>query len=105
MRFTDVRTLSKGQERLRTDLRSEAWCEPGRGELPRALAPVTFFYATVFDRAEAMGLVCVGPQAPNGRQAQPWPSELPSDSCATSPDYGCKWLFLQAGLELKVLRS
>ena len=37
-------------------------------------------YATVFDRAEAMGLVCVGPQAPNGRQAQPWPSELPSDS-------------------------
>ena len=41
---------------------------------------MTFFYATVFDRAEAMGLVCVGPQAPNGRQAQPWPSELPSDS-------------------------
>jgi hypothetical protein len=34
-------------------------------------------YATVFDRAEAMGLKCVGPQAPNGRQAQPWPDELP----------------------------
>jgi exonuclease III len=37
-------------------------------------------YATVFARAEAMGLRCVGPQAPNGRQAQPWPPELPRDS-------------------------
>jgi exonuclease III len=37
-------------------------------------------YATVFDRAEAMGLRCVGPQTPNGRQAQPWPAELPRDS-------------------------
>jgi hypothetical protein len=37
-------------------------------------------YATVFDRAEAMGLRCVGPTAPNGRQAQPWPAELPHDS-------------------------
>ncbi len=37
-------------------------------------------YQTVFDRAEAMGLTMVGPQAPNGRQADPWPDELPSDS-------------------------
>jgi hypothetical protein len=37
-------------------------------------------YRSVFDRAEAMGLVFVGPQAPNGRQADPWPSELPLDS-------------------------
>jgi exonuclease III len=37
-------------------------------------------YATVFDRAEAMGLVYVGPHTPNGRQAQPWPAELPHDS-------------------------
>jgi len=37
-------------------------------------------YGTVFDRAEAMGLTCVGSQAPNGRQAQPWPAELPQDS-------------------------
>jgi exonuclease III len=37
-------------------------------------------YATVFDRAEAMGLVCIGPQTPNGRQAHPWPPELPPDS-------------------------
>jgi len=34
-------------------------------------------YATVFDRAEAMGLRFVGPQAPHGRQANPWPVELP----------------------------
>ena len=37
-------------------------------------------YATVFDRAEAMGLRFVGPQAPNGRQANLWPAELPEDS-------------------------
>src|SRR4051795_6389271 len=37
-------------------------------------------YATVFDRAEAMGMRYVGPQAPNGRQAEPWPDELPPDS-------------------------
>ena len=35
-------------------------------------------YQTVFDRAAAMGLVFVGPQAPNGRQATPWPEEAPS---------------------------
>jgi endonuclease/exonuclease/phosphatase family metal-dependent hydrolase len=43
----------------------------------------TFFrdrYRTVFDRAEALGLVLAGPQAPNGRQADPWPAELPPDS-------------------------
>lgn len=37
-------------------------------------------YQSVFDRAEAMGLVMVGPQAPHGRQASPWPQELPKDS-------------------------
>ncbi len=37
-------------------------------------------YATVFDRAEAMGLRFVGPQAPHGRQASPRPAELPEDS-------------------------
>jgi exonuclease III len=37
-------------------------------------------YGTVFDRAEAMGLRFVGPQAPNGRQANPRPAELPEDS-------------------------
>jgi exonuclease III len=37
-------------------------------------------YATVFDRAEAMGLRFVGPQAPHGRQANPWPVELPEGS-------------------------
>jgi hypothetical protein len=34
-------------------------------------------YATVFDRAEAMGLHFVGPQAPHGRRADPPAAELP----------------------------
>ncbi len=37
-------------------------------------------YQTVFDRFSAIGLRFVGPQFPNGRQAQPWPAELPQDS-------------------------
>jgi exonuclease III len=37
-------------------------------------------YATVFDRAVAMGLRFVGPQAPHGRQATPRPAELPEGS-------------------------
>lgn len=34
-------------------------------------------YQNVFDRAEAMGLQYCGPEYPNGRQADPWPAELP----------------------------
>ena len=37
-------------------------------------------YKTVFDRMAVMGLPCVGPEYPNGRQADPWPDELPRDS-------------------------
>lgn len=37
-------------------------------------------YQSVFDRAAAMGLRFVGPQAPHGRQATPWPAELPTRS-------------------------
>jgi endonuclease/exonuclease/phosphatase family metal-dependent hydrolase len=37
-------------------------------------------YDTVFDRARALGLTFAGPQHPNGRQADPWPTELPTDS-------------------------
>ena len=37
-------------------------------------------YRTVFDRMQVMGLPCVGPEYPNGRQADPWPDELPGDS-------------------------
>ena len=37
-------------------------------------------YASVFARLEALGLRFVGPQAPHGRQADPWPSELPEAS-------------------------
>jgi hypothetical protein len=38
-------------------------------------------YQTVFDRFDAMGMAFVGPQSPNGRQADPWPEELPEESC------------------------
>jgi hypothetical protein len=37
-------------------------------------------YQTVFDRMRALGLTFVGPQSPEGRQAEPWPSELPRES-------------------------
>ena len=37
-------------------------------------------YQTVFDRMEALGLTFAGPQAPDGRQADPWPAELPLES-------------------------
>ncbi len=37
-------------------------------------------YATAFARFEALGLTFVGPQAPFGRRAEPWPQELPPDS-------------------------
>ena len=38
-------------------------------------------YNTVFDRMVALGMRFVGPQAPDGgRQAEPWPVELPEDS-------------------------
>ena len=37
-------------------------------------------YRTIFDRLGMVGLQFVGPQSPNGRQADPWPSELPRES-------------------------
>jgi endonuclease/exonuclease/phosphatase family metal-dependent hydrolase len=37
-------------------------------------------YQSIFDRLDAIGLVFVGPQAPRGRVADPWPSELPASS-------------------------
>lgn len=37
-------------------------------------------YETVFRRLAALGLCLLGPQAPAGRVAHPWPAELPSQS-------------------------
>lgn len=37
-------------------------------------------YETVFSRMAALGFKFVGPQAPDGRQAEPWPGELPRTS-------------------------
>ena len=47
-------------------------------------------YVTVFDRMEALGLPFVGPQYPNGRQADPWPSELPRESRNVPTFYNAK---------------
>lgn len=37
-------------------------------------------YDTIFSRMEAIGLPFIGPQAPDGRMATPWPEELPTAS-------------------------
>ena len=37
-------------------------------------------YQSVFTRMDALGVPLVGPQAPQGRQADPWPDELPLES-------------------------
>jgi endonuclease/exonuclease/phosphatase family metal-dependent hydrolase len=37
-------------------------------------------YASVFSRMGALGFAFVGPTSPNGRQADPWPDELPRNS-------------------------
>ena len=37
-------------------------------------------YETVFKRMDTLRLPLVGPQAPHGRQADPWPDELPEGS-------------------------
>ena len=37
-------------------------------------------YATVFERMDALGVPFVGPRYPHGRQADPWPDELPRES-------------------------
>jgi len=37
-------------------------------------------YETIFSRMTAIGLPFVGPQAPAGRRADPWPDELPKTS-------------------------
>lgn len=37
-------------------------------------------YETVFKRMDTLGVPLIGPQAPHGRQAHPWPDELPRGS-------------------------
>jgi hypothetical protein len=44
-------------------------------------------FRSVFDRAEALGLRFVGPEHPRGRQADPWPDELPSGSTCVPTYY------------------
>ncbi len=44
-------------------------------------------YSSVFDRFEAIGIPFIGPAYPNGRQAQPWPEELPKESSCVPTYY------------------
>ena len=56
---------------------------------------------TIFDRMDALGLQCVGPDAPHGRQADPWPSWLPRES-RNVPTYrriGKSWAEAEAQLD------
>jgi hypothetical protein len=46
-------------------------------------------YDTVFMRMAALGLSFVGPQAPHGRCAEPWPNELPRSSRNVPTYYPC----------------
>jgi hypothetical protein len=86
---THVRRLQSRQPAIRRIGRSAVM---GRSLPPMSLSTIVFGYGehgdvyyrdryeTVFSRAEALGLKFVGPQFPNGRQAEPWPDELPPDS-------------------------
>lgn len=47
-------------------------------------------YATVFSRMCALGLSYVGPHAPTGRCADPWPDELPRSSDNVPTYYTCR---------------
>ena len=42
-------------------------------------------YDTVFNRAEALGLQFVGPEHPNGCQANPWPDGFPATAFTYQP--------------------
>ena len=46
-------------------------------------------YQTVFARMEALGFKLIGPRVPHGRQAEPWPTELPRTS-SNVPTYHSK---------------
>lgn len=67
-------------------------------------------YGGVFDRAEALGLVLVGPKFPNGAQAEPWPEELPPTSkCVPTyrppgghPTRQLDFVFASAGIASRV---
>ena len=44
-------------------------------------------FTSVFDRFEAIGIPFIGPNHPNGRQAIPWPDELPLESTCVPTFY------------------
>ena len=56
---------------------------------------------TIFDRMDVLGLQCVGPDAPHGRQANPWPRWLPRESknVPTFRRIGTSWADAEAQLD------
>jgi hypothetical protein len=75
---SDISVFVGQQGRHRIVAAGDLNCLHGHGEDGSAYWAVR--YRTVFDRLKAIGLDFVGPQSPNGRQADPWPAELPRDS-------------------------
>ena len=62
-------------------------------------------YATVFERMRAMGIPFVGPQAPHGRCAEPWPTELPSESVNVPTYHTTRMTPAQASRQLMILAA
>ena len=57
-------------------------------------------YGTVFERMAAMGVPIIGPQAPHGRCAEPWPAELPRGSACVPTYYSTHMTIEQAQRQL-----
>lgn len=75
---SDISVFVGQQGRHRIVVAGDLNCLHGHGEDGSAYWAAR--YRTVFDRMRAIGLDLMGPQSPNGRQADPWPTELPRDS-------------------------
>ena len=75
---SDISAFVGSQGRHRIVAAGDLNCLYGHGE--RGNSYWARRYQLVFDRMEAIGLDFAGPQFPNGRQADPWPPELPRNS-------------------------
>lgn len=75
---SDISAFVGHQDRHRVVVAGDLNCLYGHGEDGSAYWARR--YRLVFERMEAIGLDFVGPQFPHGRQADPWPAELPRDS-------------------------
>ncbi|MCY7306985.1 MAG: hypothetical protein LH632_12725 [Rhodoferax sp.] len=76
--ISDISSLVARERGHRIVAAGDLNCLYGYGEQGREYWKAR--YATIFARFAAIGLPFVGPQHPNGRQASPWPKELPGES-------------------------